>query len=127
MRFDEKNYPDPAGLCHELHGMDLRFMLSVWSKISRDTELGNNLPRASFPARTGSTSSIPMRRPMPKARTSIWAHLALTPGGRMPPSPRNDLLGRDTAGAGRAGALPIPCKSRARFTKDNARPFLIGG
>jgi alpha-D-xyloside xylohydrolase len=40
MRFDQTNYPDPAGLCRDLHGMDMRLMLSVWSKISRDSDLG---------------------------------------------------------------------------------------
>ena len=46
MRFDEEHYPDPAGLCRELHGMDMRMMLSVWSKISRDTELGKQFAGA---------------------------------------------------------------------------------
>ncbi len=40
MRFDEANYPDPAALVRQLHGMDMRLMLSVWSKIGRETELG---------------------------------------------------------------------------------------
>jgi len=40
MRFDETSYPDPAGLCRDLHAIDMRFMLSVWSKISRDSDLG---------------------------------------------------------------------------------------
>ncbi len=40
MRFDETQYPDPAGLVKDLHGMDMRFMLSVWSKVDRKTELG---------------------------------------------------------------------------------------
>lgn len=40
MRFDEQFYPDPRKMIADLHGLDTRFMLSVWSKISRDTELG---------------------------------------------------------------------------------------
>jgi len=40
MRFDEAAYPDPAALVRELHGMNARFMLSVWARIARDTELG---------------------------------------------------------------------------------------
>jgi alpha-D-xyloside xylohydrolase len=40
MRFDEASYPDPAVMITALHGMDMRFMLSVWSKIGRETELG---------------------------------------------------------------------------------------
>jgi alpha-D-xyloside xylohydrolase len=40
MRFDETSYPDPKALTDGLHAMNLRLMLSVWSKIGRDTELG---------------------------------------------------------------------------------------
>ena len=40
MRFDEAHYPDPAALMRDVHGLNARFMLSVWSKIARDTELG---------------------------------------------------------------------------------------
>jgi len=48
MRFDERYYPDPAGLVQQLHAMDARFMLSVWSKIGRDTELGKEAARRNF-------------------------------------------------------------------------------
>jgi alpha-D-xyloside xylohydrolase len=40
MRFDEAHYPDPAALVRDVHGMNGRLMLSVWSRIARDTELG---------------------------------------------------------------------------------------
>ncbi|HEV6963900.1 TIM-barrel domain-containing protein [Roseateles sp.] len=40
MRFDEDHYPDPAALMREVHGLNGRFMLSVWARIGRDTELG---------------------------------------------------------------------------------------
>jgi len=40
MRFDEAHYPDPAALIGDVHGLNARFMLSVWSRIARDTELG---------------------------------------------------------------------------------------
>jgi alpha-D-xyloside xylohydrolase len=40
MRFDEQFYPEPAKMMQNLHALDMRMMLSVWSKISRDTELG---------------------------------------------------------------------------------------
>ncbi len=40
MQFDETSYPDPVGLCRALHAMDMRLMLSVWSKVSRESELG---------------------------------------------------------------------------------------
>lgn len=40
MQFDENNYPDPAGMVKELHDMDLKLMLSVWSKIDQRSQLG---------------------------------------------------------------------------------------
>ncbi len=43
MQFDEAQYPDPAGLVKELHGLDMRLMLSVWSKIDRKSGLGQTM------------------------------------------------------------------------------------
>ena len=40
MRFDEKFYPDPKLMTDSLHAMDMRFMLSVWSKIDPASEVG---------------------------------------------------------------------------------------
>lgn len=40
MRFDEKDYPDPAAMIGELHGMNARLMLSVWSKIDPQSDVG---------------------------------------------------------------------------------------
>ena len=40
MRFDEDHYPDPAKMVEELHDMNARLMLSVWSKIDPNSELG---------------------------------------------------------------------------------------
>ena len=48
MRFDEDNYPDPAGLVDDLHAIDMRLMLSVWSKVGRETELGKEVAARSF-------------------------------------------------------------------------------
>lgn len=48
MRFDEDHYPDPAGLVKDLHGMDLRLMLSVWSKVDRKAELGQAMADRGF-------------------------------------------------------------------------------
>ena len=33
MQFDENHYPDPAAMVKELHDMNMRLMLSVWSKV----------------------------------------------------------------------------------------------
>ena len=40
MKFDEEFYPDPAQMVSELHDMDMRLMLSVWSKIDPSSEIG---------------------------------------------------------------------------------------
>jgi len=43
MQFDEDKYPDPKAMTDELHAMDQHLMLSVWSKIARDSELGKQV------------------------------------------------------------------------------------
>ena len=43
MQFDEQNYPDPKALTDSLHKMDIRLMLSVWSKIDRKSEVGREM------------------------------------------------------------------------------------
>ena len=48
MRFDEEHYPDPALLVRELHRRNARFMLSVWSRIGRETELGKEVARRGY-------------------------------------------------------------------------------
>jgi len=48
MRFDEEHYPDPAALIEDVHRRDARFMLSVWSRIDPDSELGQEFTRRNF-------------------------------------------------------------------------------
>lgn len=43
MEFDRDHYPDPAAMIRELHGMDMRLMLSVWARVDRATELGKRM------------------------------------------------------------------------------------
>ena len=43
MRFDEDHYPDPKALTDSLHRMDMRLMVSVWSKIDRNSEVGRQM------------------------------------------------------------------------------------
>lgn len=40
MRFDEQAYPDPKAMTDSLHAMDMRLMLSVWSKLDPKSEVG---------------------------------------------------------------------------------------
>ena len=43
MQFDETYYPDPKALTDNLHKMDIRLMLSVWSKIDKNSEVGKQM------------------------------------------------------------------------------------
>ncbi len=40
MKWDERYYPDPKGMIDRLHAMKVKFMVSVWSKIDPDSEVG---------------------------------------------------------------------------------------
>ncbi len=40
MKWDERYYPDPKGMIDRLHDMNVRFMVSVWSKIDPNSEIG---------------------------------------------------------------------------------------
>lgn len=40
MRFDEDFYPSPALMMDTLHAMNVRLMLSVWSKIDKNSDVG---------------------------------------------------------------------------------------
>ena len=43
MQFDEAFYPDPKALTDSLHQMDVRLMVSVWSKIDKQSEVGRQM------------------------------------------------------------------------------------
>ena len=43
MQFDEEFYPDPKALTDSLHRMDVRLMVSVWSKIDKQSEVGRQM------------------------------------------------------------------------------------
>ena len=43
MRFDEDQYPDPKALTDSLHKMGMKLMLSVWSKIDKNSEVGRQM------------------------------------------------------------------------------------
>ena len=43
MRFDEEHYPDPKALTDSLHAMNMRLMVSVWSKIDKNSEVGKQM------------------------------------------------------------------------------------
>lgn len=48
MKFDEEFYPDPKALTDSLHKMDVRLMLSVWSKIDKNSEVGRQMVKDNY-------------------------------------------------------------------------------
>ena len=48
MCFDEDNYPDPKALTDYLHHMGIRFMVSVWSKIDKSSEVGKQMLASNY-------------------------------------------------------------------------------
>ena len=48
MQFDEDHYPDPRKLVEDLHSMDVRLMLSVWSKIDKNSALGRDMQERGY-------------------------------------------------------------------------------
>ena len=48
MRFDEDYYPDPKALTDSLHKMDMRLMLSVWSKIDKNSDVGRQMQDSGY-------------------------------------------------------------------------------
>ena len=43
MQFDEDHYPNPKALTDSLHAMDMRLMVSVWSKIDKNSDVGKQM------------------------------------------------------------------------------------
>lgn len=48
MRFDEEFYPDPKALTDSLHKMGVRLMVSVWSKIDKNSEVGRQMMQDNY-------------------------------------------------------------------------------
>ena len=48
MQFDEDKYPDPKAMTDELHSMGMKLMLSVWSKIDKNSEVGREMNAAGY-------------------------------------------------------------------------------
>ena len=48
MRFDEERYPDPAEMVRQLHDMNMRLMISVWSKIDKQSEVGKEMEEKGY-------------------------------------------------------------------------------
>ena len=48
MQFDEDYYPDPKALTDSLHQMDVRLMVSVWSKIDSTSVVGRQMKQGNY-------------------------------------------------------------------------------
>ena len=48
MRWDERYYPDPKGMIDRLHAMNVKFMVSVWSRIDPETEVGKQFAERGY-------------------------------------------------------------------------------
>ena len=48
MQFDETYYPNPKALTDSLHQMDMKLMVSVWSKIDKNSEVGRQMLAANY-------------------------------------------------------------------------------
>ena len=48
MKWDEQHYPDPAGMIDRLHGMNVRLMVSVWSRIDAESEVGKQFTEKGY-------------------------------------------------------------------------------
>ena len=48
MQFDEGKYPNPKAMTDELHRNDMKLMLSVWSKIDKNCEVGREMNAAGY-------------------------------------------------------------------------------
>ena len=48
MQFDEQFYPDPKALTDSLHKMGIRLMVSVWSKIDKNSEVGRAMKASDY-------------------------------------------------------------------------------
>jgi len=48
MQFDEGKYPDPKAMTDELHNMNMKLMLSVWSKIDKNSEVGKQMMASGY-------------------------------------------------------------------------------
>ena len=48
MKFDEAHYPSPKSMTDSLHRMNMRLMVSVWSKIDKNSEVGKQMLQDGF-------------------------------------------------------------------------------
>ncbi|MBQ6189734.1 MAG: DUF5110 domain-containing protein [Bacteroidaceae bacterium] len=104
MQFDEQFYPNPRAMMDSLHAMNLRLMLSVWSRIDQKSEVGRQMTEAGY--------YIPQTQWIdffnPDAANAYWKHFSqrLLPTGidawwQDATEPENDDLAGRRVGNGK--------------------------
>lgn len=113
LRFDEADYPDPKAMIASLHAKNIRFMLSVWSKVDRTSDIGMALANENylipetdwidfFNPRAASSYWSAMSRNLLSLGVDAWWQDATEPEN-------DDLVGRPTAaGPGEKVRLQYP-------------------
>jgi alpha-D-xyloside xylohydrolase len=71
MRFDERQYPDPAAMMSELHKQNLHLVISVWAKFGAETAINREM-QASHLVLTSAASTA---EPGETQETESWADL----------------------------------------------------
>ncbi len=72
MQWDEDHYPDPAGLTRELHELNARLMVSVWSKFDQKSVVGKEFAEKSL--YLPGTDWVDFFNP--EARALYWKHFS---------------------------------------------------
>jgi alpha-D-xyloside xylohydrolase len=71
MRFDERQYPDPAAMMSELHKQDLHLVISVWAKFGAETAVNREMQASHLVLTTAATTAEPGETQEPES----WADL----------------------------------------------------
>jgi alpha-D-xyloside xylohydrolase len=72
MQWDETYYPDPAALVRQLHDLNAKFMVSVWSKIDPNSTVGKEFAAKNF--FLPGTQWVDFLNP--EARALYWKHFS---------------------------------------------------
>jgi alpha-D-xyloside xylohydrolase len=84
MRFDERAYPDPAGMMSALHRQDFHMVISVWSKFGAETAVNREMEEAHLVLTSGASTAEPGEAKErenwadlfnPKAQTAFWSDI----------------------------------------------------
>ncbi len=84
MRFDEKDYPDPAAMMSSLHRENLHLVISVWAKFGAETAVNRDMENAHLLLTSAASTAEPGETKEhenwadlfnPKAQTAFWSEI----------------------------------------------------